>query len=139
MIFIIMIHNLYKEYKKFNIYKITKNKDDFLFITFYISRIKQKYKDINDKSFSFIQYIVDIKKKDATLIVLKTNNIYKNKGYATKLLQDSLNYLKNIKIQKIELDDMSDHSWEDHNIYISFGFKYINEFPEPEMILLINK
>jgi hypothetical protein len=134
-----MIHNLYKEYKKFNIYKITKNKDDFLFITFYISRIKQKYKDINDKSFSFIQYIVDIKKKDATLIVLKTNNIYKNKGYATKLLQDSLNYLKNIKIQKIELDDMSDHSWEDHNIYISFGFKYINEFPEPEMILLINK
>jgi len=130
-----MIHNIHKKYKKYNIYKITNNKDDFLYLTFYISTIKQKYKDINNKSFSFIQYIVDIKNNDATLIVLKTNNIYKNKGYATKLLDDSINYLKNIKIKKIELDDMSDHSWEEHNIYISFGFEYINDFPEPEMIL----
>jgi len=131
-----MIHNLFKKFKKFNIYLITKNVDDILSITFYISIQKQKCKDINDYSFSFIQYIVDIKNKDGTLLTLKTNNKYKNKGYAKKLLEESLNYLKiKKKIKKIELDDMSDRSWSDHNIYIMFGFKYINNYPEPEMIL----
>jgi hypothetical protein len=133
-----MIHNLFKKFKKFNIYLISKNIDDILSITFYISIQKQKYKDINDYSFSFIQYIVDIKNKDANVLTLKTNNIYKNKGYAKKLLEESLNYLKLKKIKKIELDDMSDRSWEDHNIYIMFGFKYKNNYPEPEMILYLN-
>ena len=133
-----MIHNLFKKFKKFNIYLITKYVDDILSITFYISIKKQKYKDINDSSFSFIQYIVDIKNKDGNLLTLKTNNIYKNKGYAKKLLEESLNYLKiKKKIKKIELDDMSDRSWDDHNIYIMFGFKYINNYPEPEMILYL--
>ena len=81
-----MIHNLFKKFKKFNIYLISKNIDDISSITFYISIQKQKYKDINDYSFSFIQYIVDIKNKDANVLTLKTNNIYKNKGYAKKLL-----------------------------------------------------
>jgi hypothetical protein len=133
-----MIHNLFKKFKKFNIYLISKNIDDISSITFYISIQKQKYKDINDYSFSFIQYIVDIKNKDANVLTLKTNNIYKNKGYAKKLLEESLNYLKLKKIKKIELDDMSDRSWEDHNIYIMFGFKYKNNYPEPEMILYLN-
>jgi len=136
-----MIHNLFKKCKKFNIYLITKNVDDILSITFYISIKKQKYKDIEKYSFSFIQYIIDIKNKDGTLLTLKTNNPYRNKGYAKKLLEESINYLKiKKKIKKIELDDMSDRSWDDHNIYIMFGFKYINNYPEPEMILyLINK
>jgi len=135
-----MIHNLFKEFKKFNIYLISENTDGFLSITFYISIKKQKYKDINDHSFSFIEYIIDIQNKDATLLTLKTNNKYRNKGYAKKLLKESLNYLKKKKIEKIELDDMSNNAWCDHNIYIIFGFKYINNYPEPEMILyLINK
>lgn len=135
-----MIHNLFKEFKKFNIYLISENTDGFLSITFYISIKKQKYKDINDYSFSFIEYIIDIQNKDATLLTLKTNNKYRNKGYAKKLLKESLNYLKKKKIEKIELDDMSNNAWRDHNIYIIFGFKYINNYPEPEMILyLINK
>lgn len=133
-----MIHNLFKKFKKFNIYLITKYVDEILSITFYISIQKLKYKDINDSSFSFIQYIVDIKNKDGNLLTLKTNDPHKNKGYAKKLLEESLNYLKiKKKIKKIELDDMSDRSWDDHNIYIMFGFKYINNYPEPEMILYL--
>lgn len=136
-----MFHSLFKKFKKFNIYLIIKDVDIFLSIIFYISNQKQNYKDINDISFSFVQYIVDIKNKNATLLTLKTNIKYRNKGYAKKLLHESLNYLKiNKKIQKIELDDMSNNSWSDHNIYKLFGFKYINNYPEPEMILyLINK
>ena len=79
-----MIHNLFKKFNKFNIYLITKYVDEILSITFYISIQKQKYKDINDYSFSFIQYIVDIKNKDGNLLTLKTNNLYKNKGYSKK-------------------------------------------------------
>ena len=82
-------------------------------------------------------YIID--NKNATLIILKTNNKYKRKGYAIKILEESLNYLKNkLNIEKIELDDMSNRSWENNNIYVNFGFKYINNYPEPEMILYLN-
>lgn len=122
----------YKKFKNNNIYlNIYKNN-----IIFYISINKLQNKNI-DSSFSFIQYIVDFEKKDGTLICLKTNNSFKNKGFATELLTISLDYLKNKNILKINLDDMSDRSWGENNIYINFGFKYINLFPEPEMVLLI--
>jgi ribosomal protein S18 acetylase RimI-like enzyme len=123
---------LYKKYKKNNIYlSIQKNN-----IIFYISINKLQHKKI-DLSYCYIQYVVDLKKKNATLISLKTKDSFKNKGFATKLLTISLDYLKQKKFLKIELDDMSDRAWEKKNIYINFGFKYINPFPEPEMILLI--
>lgn len=122
----------YKKFKNNNIYlNIYKNN-----IIFYISINKLQNKNI-DSSFSFIQYIVDFEKKDGTLICLKTNKSFKNKGFATELLTISLDYLKNKNILKINLDDMSDRSWGKNNIYINFGFKYINLFPEPEMVLLI--
>jgi len=122
----------YKKFKNNNIYlNIYKNN-----IIFYISINKLQNKNI-DSSFSFIQYIVDFEKKDGTLICLKTNKSFKNKGFATELLTISLDYLKNKNILKINLDDMSDRSWGGNNIYINFGFKYINLFPEPEMVLLI--
>lgn len=126
-----MIH-LYKKLKNNNIFlSIQKNN-----IIFYISINKLQHKKIGS-SHSFIQYFVDFKDKDATLICLKTNNPFKNKGFATELLTVSLDYLKKKNILKIELDDMSDRAWEENNIYIKFGFKYINPFPEPEMNLLI--
>ena len=132
-----MKHQIYKKYKNFNIYQIKKKRDEYLSISYYISINKLKYKNMEEMCFSYVQYIID--NKNATLIILKTNNKYKRKGYAIKILEESLNYLKNkLNIEKIELDDMSNRSWENNNIYVNFGFKYINNYPEPEMILYLN-
>ena len=73
----------------------------------------------------------------ATIIFLKTNRRYRNKGLATKLLKESIKILKELKIKKIELDDMSDNARTKNNIYKKFGFKYINPYPEPEMIYIL--
>ena len=123
------------------IYHIIKKIDEYyLSISYYISINKLKYKDIEEMCFSYVEYIIDNKKKNSTLKILKQNNKYKKKGYATKILKESLNYLKNkLNIEKIELDDMSDRSWDIYNnIYVNLGFKYINDYPEPEMILYLN-
>jgi hypothetical protein len=128
-----MINNLYIKIDYHNNIYIYISKYN---IIFYISTNKLQYKNI-DCSISYIQYIIDSNNKEASLICLKTKTLFLNKGYATKLLTYSLKYFKKINIKKIELDDMSDRSWKDNNIYIYFGFKYINQFPEPEMVLLI--
>ena len=70
----------------------------------------------------------------ATIIFLKTNRRYRNKGLATNLLKESIKIIKKLKIKKIELDDMSRNARTKNNIYIKNGFKYINPHPEPEMI-----
>lgn len=87
----------------------------------------------NIKTISYIHFIYNL--ESANLVFLKTKNKYKNKGYASYLLKLSIKYLKIKKIKKIELDDMSNHAHGKNNIYINFGFKYINPRPEPEMLL----
>jgi ribosomal protein S18 acetylase RimI-like enzyme len=120
-----------------NIFKLEKKENNFSNLTFYLSFNKLKQKNIY-QSISYIQYIIDIKNANATIIILETNLKYRNKGYATKLLLKSIYHLKKMNIQYIELDDMSNNSWKKNNIYLKHGFQYINNYPEPEMILYIN-
>lgn len=130
---------LIDKYRGFNIYKYEGTiEKDLKNLYFYISNspIHFNYISNNDSVISYIQYVYDI--KSASLIFLKTKNICKNKGFASKLLQISINYLKNKKVKKIELDDMSNQAHSKNNIYIKHGFNYINPFPEPEMILKLN-
>jgi ribosomal protein S18 acetylase RimI-like enzyme len=118
-----------------NLYEIKKNisKNSYSLIL-YLNDKELKKKNIND-SYSFIEVIVCKKDLDCNIIYLETNKKYKNRGYASYLIQCIIKKMRKNKIKKIFLDDMSLNAREKNNIYIKNGFKYINEYPEPEMIL----
>lgn len=73
---------------------------------------------------------------DCHIISININNIYQNKGNGTTLLYNLIKYCKNNNIKTIFLDDMSDRFNQQHNIYLKFGFTYI-EYGFPEMKLII--
>jgi GNAT superfamily N-acetyltransferase len=118
-----------------NIYKIHDTDNKLLILYFSKNEIEYKKFKNNKNNIPYIYYIYD--NDIANLIYLYTNKNNRNKGYATKLLKKSIKILKNMNIKKIELDDMSDNNWSEHNIYIKNGFSYINNFPEPEMIMFL--
>ena len=128
------------KYKGYNIYLyegIINNNLRNLYFYISNSSIHFNYITTNNRIISHIHYIYDI--KSASMIFLKTKKNYKNKGFASILLKKSIKYLKNKKVKKIELDDMSNHSHsKNNNIYINHNFKYINPYPEPEMVLELN-
>jgi len=81
-------------------------------------------------------YIINDK---CIVLSIHTNVNYRNKGYATKLLNEIKNYLikNNSNINKITLDDCTDNFNTKDNLYLKFGFKYIND-GESEMEFNIN-
>jgi len=61
---------------------------------------------------------------------------YRNQLYGSKLLEQAILVAKERKYESIILDDCSDRFKLPHNIYIKFGFTYIdNNFPEMIYIL----
>ena len=113
------------------LYKIIKNNT---LILYYSNEILLE-EDIYFKSLSHIHYLYE--KDSAVMIFLKTNKKYRGKGFAKKLIKETINILKKINIKKIELDDMSLFSRTEKSIYRKFNFEYVNPYPEPEMILYI--
>jgi ribosomal protein S18 acetylase RimI-like enzyme len=64
------------------------------------------------------------------------NDKYQNQGYGSILLYNLIEYCKNNEIKNILLDDMSDRFNQQNNIYIKFGFRYIEDgFPEMELFI----
>lgn len=63
-----------------------------------------------------------------------TCQLYRNNGYATKLLQYLKNLCKKFGVDIIELDDCSDNFGKNNNLYINNGFTYY-EYGHPEMYL----
>ena len=75
------------------------------------------------------------------MIILKlhVNPNYTHQAYGTCLLKYAINKaIESHNFTMIELDDMSDNVWNlGKNIYINCGFRYKNEFPFPEMELIL--
>lgn len=87
----------------------------------------------NGASLSSVQFAIDYECKIAYILDIRTHKRHRGKGYATYILNYTKKYLKEKGIKSIELDDMSDNAWKDNNLYINTGFKYIDEYPNPEM------
>lgn len=106
-------------------------------IVLYIANKKMDVEDCFNDAISHINIVYNSYEGDdsATIMYIMTSEKYRNKGFATKLLEETIKILKEKNIKKIELDDMSSNARTTRNIYINFGFKYINPYPEPEMIL----
>ena len=83
--------------------------------------------------------VIYIKNDICTILSIHTNIIYRNKGYATKLLNEIKNYLikNNFNVNKIILDDCTDNFNTKNNLYLKFGFKYITN-GEPEMEIYLD-
>lgn len=72
---------------------------------------------------------------DATIQWLSTNINYKGKGLGTYLILLYANYLHDLGLKTIELDDDSDQTRQDNNIYKNVGFRYrVEDDNSPEMI-----
>ena len=112
-----------------NIEKILTTKNETIINKYIIYDNKKKSKIVG-----YITYVIS----NNNCTITSINIIKPNKGYGTILLneviKDIKEYFSNIK--QIDLDDMSDQFRKEHNIYIKFGFKYINDYgPEMELLL----
>lgn len=65
---------------------------------------------------------------------LYVNHEYRHQSYGSNLLEHAIQIAKSYKCKSIILDDCSDRFKLSHNIYIKFGFRYIDT-NFPEMIL----
>lgn len=84
--------------------------------------------------FSFYIYST---RGECNILNIFINEKYRNMGYGTYIL----NYIKKFcierNVKKITLDDCSDNFNKENNLYIKYGFKYINK-NYPEMIFIIH-
>jgi GNAT superfamily N-acetyltransferase len=92
---------------------------------------------IDDVVVSSIHLIVNINEISGMIISLHTIKEYRNRGFATILLNRIIEYCKINHLQEIFLDDCSDNFNQPNNIYLNCGFVYI-EPGSPEMIMKIN-
>ena len=90
----------------------------------------------NNIIYSYLEAYYDKKDNEITLTSINTDNNYRNKGYASILLQKLIEHAHKLKCIKIIVDDCSDNSRKSHNIYIKHGFEYIEKKSiMPEMVL----
>jgi len=106
-------------------YKIFKYNINTNTILYYIYFKTLTLKNI-DNSFGHIQISID----NNTMTV--TSLYSRKKGCGTKLMMYSCKEQYDNGIKYIELDDCSERYREDHNIYVKFGMKYVDEYG-PEM------
>lgn len=67
------------------------------------------------------------------IIDLETKPKCRGNGFASILIKKIIDEAIKLKCNKIELDDASEYFQRPDNIYIKFGFEYINK-GQPEMI-----
>ena len=89
----------------------------------------------SDNRLGFLVLVVDNSEKTATITNFFTQ--LHNQGIGSKLLCQVISDCKEININLIELDDMTDRYRKSNNIYLKFGFKYVDVYG-PEMILHLN-
>ena len=109
-------------------YEIKRNVDNFF-------NLILKLYDFNIE-ICIIIAIIDYDDNCITINFIRTKTQYQNKGYATKILKYLIELCKDLKINKIELDDCSDNFNKTNNLYLQCGFTYKND-GEPEMIFII--
>lgn len=91
--------------------------------------------------YGYIEYDINMENRE---VCIKDFLIYeqcRGKGYGRFLLTKFYNYiLKNYKnkVDKIELVDCSERYNNKNNIYLKFGFNYV-QLNEPDMEIKINK
>jgi ribosomal protein S18 acetylase RimI-like enzyme len=103
--------------------------------------IKEIDKDIliinkNISRIAKISYSVNIFTNDAYILNLNVHKTQRHKGYGTLLLTECINDIKKYNINNIKLTDLSNMYRCKSNIYLKFGFNYINE-TDDEMILYL--
>lgn len=91
----------------------------------------------NSLCVSGVSFVIDWRLMTAIIISVHTHTDYRHQGYATQLLKHTIQYLKRLNIESIELDDTTDHQrMPAKNIYSKLGWMYKYEWG-PEMILKI--
>jgi GNAT superfamily N-acetyltransferase len=125
--------------------------EPFIFLKEYIGEtdtytVFKLYDDINNIghvtigiSYDFIKTLRSSTKYinyECTIVSLFIEKEYRNKGYGTQLLNYVKQYCINKGLKRIKLDDMTDNFNMKNNIYLKFGFKYIDD-GQPEMIFFI--
>jgi len=93
-------------------------------------------RDIDNNTISYCKYYLDYIGKNTIIVDINTIVHYRNLGYASYILNYIIRKSKRNYFKTISLDDMSDRSNLDKNLYINNGFKYL-EKGFPEMIYTI--
>ncbi len=83
----------------------------------------------------YLNIIINCNEKSSTITDFSCVKF--GKGFGSILLKSVINEIKNLKINIIMLDDMTNRYRQTHNIYLKFGFKYLYD-SGPEMELVIN-
>jgi ribosomal protein S18 acetylase RimI-like enzyme len=91
---------------------------------------------IDNKTISKLEFVYDNDDNTITIININTKNGYEGQGHASKLLSKLIVFAKKHEVKEIYLDDMSDNYRKKSNIYIKFGFTYIDDYG-PEMVLVL--
>jgi ribosomal protein S18 acetylase RimI-like enzyme len=99
--------------------KIDKHIPDVFIIT------KKLY--IDEEYIGHVNYSINLYCNDSYIININILKKYRNKGYATSLLKDCLDDIKNRGIKEVKLNDISLNYRKENNIYIKFGFHYVND------------
>lgn len=115
------------------LYYIINNKT----VIFYFADIPQNVYHLNINA--MYGYIYGTINHDATIIWISTHPNYLKLGIATLLIKIYTLYVKQLGINNIMLDDMSDYARCTNNIYLKLGFKYVENNNTPEMIGNVNE
>jgi N-acetylglutamate synthase-like GNAT family acetyltransferase len=90
----------------------------------------------------YVEFYTDDETDEANVSCINVNPNMRGKGFAYYLFLKMIEYLKQININTVTLDDDSDRYKQPNNLYIKLGFKYVsNSGPEMygEMINLSKK
>jgi uncharacterized protein (UPF0248 family) len=93
-------------------------------------------RDIDNNTISYCKYYLDYIGKNTTILDIYTIANYRNKRYASYILNYIIRKSKKNYFKTISLDDMTHRFNLDKNLYINNGFEYL-EKGFPEMIYTI--
>ena len=81
----------------------------------------------NPDIIGLIRYVIRDDDDEGTITHMSVIPEYRGHGFAKRLLREAVKRMSKVGIQIIELDDTSDRSRRGNNIYVNFGFKYVDE------------
>ena len=103
-------------------------------LIFYVSEKELTDETLVDNCVAWIETVLFEEENELCITWLKTNDEYRGNGIASLLIIAAATYYQQeYGCIKVTLDDFSDRSFIENNIYTSLGFEYINK-KEPEMI-----